>query len=570
MQENRIKDSKSGNTTSKINIASELKKFSSPAADHLSGTRKFKISGLASQDLQALYEVSKAVNSTLILDDILATVMLKSVELLKAERGFLMLLDSDNQLRFKTAHNINKKELTNKDLQVSTTLAQSVLNTGESIYTSDALNDDRFAKKKSVLEMNIRSAMCVPLRIRDQIIGVLYLDNSSEANIFLKSDLHLFELFADMAALAIQNAQFFSELSSSQRFQEAILDKTPVGIMVIDKDGVLRSYNGAAREILIQAFDSQKSDWENLDQKNILEFFSANEAAFWKENINKSENEPVEIASHLIRSKGKDDLIVRIHLSPFAFSEADSGGRIIIIEDITQRTLIERYLVVSEKMVAKGEMAAAIGHELNNYLTTIMSGAQLLPKYIEAEKFEKVSEKVDAIVSSVDRMKRFTAGLMDFSALETNRSLSQLAPVIDDVIFFVKPQQRFKNIDIEIEMPPDLPAIMMDAGQIHQVLLNLLINAADAISSRETEKGVIRISAESDESNLTLKISDNGPGIAEEIFPRLFEPHFTSKEKGHGLGLATCKKILEGHGGQITASNNPDQGASIVITLPLR
>ncbi|UCC80069.1 MAG: GHKL domain-containing protein, partial [Candidatus Zixiibacteriota bacterium] len=313
-----------------------------------------------------------------------------------------------------------------------------------------------------------------------------------------------------------------------------------------------------------------KGDWENLEQKNILELFPENERAFWKENINKSRKESVEIASHLIRLKGKDDIIVRIHFSPFAFSEDDSGERIIIIEDITRRMLIERYLVVSEKMVAKGEMAAAIGHEMNNYLTAIMSGAQLLPKYIESERFEKVSEKVESIVNSIDRMKRFTAGLMDFSALETNKSLSELAPVIDDVVFFVKPQQRFKNIDIEIDMPPDLPGIMMDPGQIHQVLLNLLINAADAINSRKAEKGVVKISVEADDSNVTLTISDNGPGIPEEIFPRLFEPHFTSKEKGHGLGLATCKKILEGHGGQITGINNPDGGACIVITLPLR
>jgi len=569
MQENKIKEAKSGNNTSKINIASELKKFSTPAVDHLSGTRKFKINALGSQDLQALYEVSKAVNSTLILDDILGIVMLKSVELLKAERGFLMLLDADNKLRFKTAHNINKKELTNKDLQVSTTLAESVVRTGKSIYTSDALNDERFAKKKSVLEMNIRSAICVPLRIKDQIIGVVYLDNSSEANIFLKSDLHLFELFADMAALAIQNAQFYSELSSFQHFQEAILDKTPVGIMILNEDGLLRSYNGTAKEILSRAFDSLKGDWEDIDSENFLGLFPSKERDFWNENVRKSKKETVEISSHLIKA-GDDDIIIRIHFSPFTRSGDDSDERIIIIEDITERTLIERYLVVSEKMVAKGEMAAAIGHELNNYLTTIMSSAQLLPRYIESSRFEKVSEKVESIVDGIDRMKRFTAGLMDFSALETNKSLIELQSVVDDVVFFVKPQQRFKNIKIEASIPPDLPRIMLDASQIHQVLFNLLINAADAINSRRIKNGAIKISADADDSNISIKISDNGPGIPDEMFPRLFEPHFTSKEKGHGLGLSTCRQITESHGGSITANNKPDGGACFIITLPLR
>jgi C4-dicarboxylate-specific signal transduction histidine kinase len=536
MRENKTTEKKHDGTTSKINIASELKKFSSTTIDHLSGTRKFKINALASQDLQALYEVSKAVNSTLILDDILGLVMLKSVELLKAERGFLMLLDSDNRLKFKTAHNINKKELTNKDLQVSTTLADSVLKTGNSIYTSDALNDERFAKKKSVLEMNIRSAMCVPLRIKEQIIGVVYLDNSSETNIFLKSDLHLFELFADMAALAIQNAQYFSELSSSQRFQEAILEKTPVGIMVIDGGGGLRSYNQTAREILSQAFRSPEKDWRDLDNENILQQLSAKERKFWEDNIAKAGKKTVEINSHMIKTGG-GELVVRIHFSPFSLGADDSGGRIIIIEDITQRTLIEKYLVVSEKMVAKGEMAAAIGHELNNYLTTIMSSAQLLPRYIESDRIEKVSEKVNSIVDGIERMKRFTRGLMDFSALETEKSLNDLVPIIDDVVFFVKPQQRFNFITIEVNVPPDMPAMMMDASQIHQVLLNLLFNAADALNSSDKKEGSVEISVTYNKSEVTIGVIDNGPGIPEEMFPHLFESHITSKEKGHGLGL---------------------------------
>jgi len=569
MQGNKTTEKNQNGTTSKINIASELKKFSAPSIDHLSGTRKVKINALASQDLQALYEVSKAVNSTLILDDILGLVMLKSVELLKAERGFLMLLDSDNHLQFKTAHNINKKELTNKDLQVSTTLANTVLDSGNSVYTSDALNDERFAKKKSVLEMNIRSAMCVPLRIKDQIIGIVYLDNSSETNIFLKSDLHLFELFADMAALAIQNAQYFSELSSSQRFQKAILENTPVGIMVLGGGGTLRSYNETARNILSRAFESLKGDWKDLDNENILQRLPRKERELWRENIEKSRTEPSEIGSHLIKSDD-GELIVRIHYSPFTVGADDSEGRIIIIEDITQRVLIERYLVASEKMVAKGEMAAAIGHELNNYLTTIMSSAQLLPRYIESDRLEKVSEKVDSIVAGVERMKRFTRGLMDFSVLETEKSLNALAPIIDDVVFFVKPQLQFKSIRIDADIPSNLPKIMMDPSQIHQVILNLLLNSAEALNSARIKNGSIKISVNSGKSKLTMIITDNGPGIPEEMFPRLFEPHITSKEKGHGLGLSTCKKIIDSHGGGISASNDPHGGAVFTIILPLR
>ncbi len=562
-------DRKTNESTSKINIASELKKFSAPAKELLSSTRKFNINALASQDLQALYEVSKAVNSTLILDEILGIVMLKSIELLKAERGFLMLLDSNNELQFKTAHNINKKQLSKKDLQVSSTIAEGVVKTGKSIYTSDALNDDRFAKKRSVLEMNIRSAICVPLKIKNQTIGIVYLDNSSEANIFLKSDLHLFELFADMAALAIQNAQHYNELSALQHFQEAVLEETPVGIIVLSEDGILRSHNSAAQRILSMAVTSLDKKWDSIINNNFLDLLPEKERSFWVDNIKDSEEAPTEISSHMLKIDD-EELILRMHFSPFANDNADLRGRIIIIEDVTDRILMEQYLVISEKMVAKGEMAAAIGHELNNYLTTIMSSAQLLPKYLNNKSMDKVTEKVDAIVDSVDRMKRFTLGLMDFSALETQKSYHKLQSVIDDVVFFVKPQHRFKHLGIEINFPDDLPGIMIDSSQIHQVLLNLLINAADAIETAKIKKGVIEISASADKDKMTLIIKDNGPGIPEVIYSRLFEPHMTSKKAGHGLGLSTSKQLVESHGGEISAENCAGGGACFTIVLPMR
>ena len=131
--------------TEKLDIASELKKFSATTAvpDIVGGYGAAH--ALGSEDLQALYEVSRAVNSTLILDEILGIVMKKSIELLKAERGFLMLLDSDGKLQFKIAHDIKKQEITKNDLRVSTTIAEGVVKSGKSLYTSDALNDGRFS-----------------------------------------------------------------------------------------------------------------------------------------------------------------------------------------------------------------------------------------------------------------------------------------------------------------------------------------------------------------------------------------------------------------------------------------
>jgi PAS domain S-box-containing protein len=553
--------------TEKLNIASELKKFSAAnTTTDITGGHG-AAHALGSEDLQVLYEVSRAVNSTLILDEILSIVMKKSIELLKAERGFLMLLDSDGKLQFKTAHNIKKQELSQSDLKVSTTIAEGVVKTGRSTYTSDAMNDDRFSGKQSVLQMNIRSAMCVPLKIKNQIIGVVYLDNSSKANIFLQSDLYLFELFADQAALAIQNAQLYTELYNLQRFQEAILDKTPVAIIVVEDNGQMRSLNAAAARLFEKAYAFNPD--RPLLGENLLRLLPEEERAFWQENIVKSSARPTEIESHKLKA-GAQDIFIRLRFSPFAHLEGDLNGRIIVAEDITEKVILEQYLIMSEKMIAKGEMAASIGHELNNYLATISSNAQLLLINITNQQYEKVPPKVEAMVSNIDKMKRFTAGLMDFSNLETRKVVCDIPRLVDDVVFFIKPQQKFKGIKIELDLAQDLPKTEIDVGQIHQVLLNLLMNAADSIRDSETKDGRIVISCRSKDEGLEITVSDNGPGISEEVLPRIFEPYITTKKTGHGLGLSTSYRIISNHKGRLSGENGSNGGAVFTVELPLR
>ena len=552
--------------THKINIASELKKFSAPKTDFKVGESEQL--ALGREDLRALYEVSRAVNSSLILDEILIIVMKKAIELLKAERGFLMLLDSEGVLQFKTAHNINKSELTKNDLQISSSIAAGVVGNGKSVYTADAMNDDRFSNKQSVLKMNIHSAMCVPLRIKDQIIGVVYLDNSASSNLFLKSDLHLFELFAEQAALAIHNAQLYSDVFDLQRLQQAILDKTPVGIMVLTENGKLVSYNDFAFLLLKEADLLPREDIGDLIGRNFYDILPDREKGFYRENIAKSAETSIEISSRRLKTSTRN-IVFRYRFSPFNHVDDNLKGRIIVVENITEKVLLEQYLILSEKMAAKGEMAAAIGHELNNYLTTISTNAQLLSRVIEKGQTEKIPSKVDSILDGIDKMKRFTAGLMDYSGLEAVKTPQDISTVIDEAIFFIKPLEKFKRVEIRTDIPQNIPAVNMDIGQINQVILNLLMNAAEAIEDGNIPRGLINMEVRVESSKLALIISDNGPGIPEEIFPNLFKPHITSKKSGHGLGLSTCQRIILNHDGTITAANNEMGGATFTVSLPL-
>src|SRR5512140_1547542 len=174
-------------------------------------------------DLKALLQVSLAINSSLVLDDVLQMVMQQAIKLMQAERGLIMLLDKDGELQVKSAYNLCREQMMEEDFRISSSVTTQVARTGKSVYTSDALADDRYAQQQSVVELHLRSIMCVPLTVKAKVIGVIYLDNTSQARMFLKSDLYLFELYAQLVSNALHNAGMYDSLYSMKRYHESVV-----------------------------------------------------------------------------------------------------------------------------------------------------------------------------------------------------------------------------------------------------------------------------------------------------------------------------------------------------------
>jgi signal transduction histidine kinase len=537
-------------------------------------------SSKTSDDLKAVLEVSLAINSSLVLEDVLQIVMQKAIDTLSAERGFIMLLDKNGELQFKTAYNLCKESMMEEDFKISNSIANTAATTGRSIYTSDAQMDERYANQKSVLELHLRSIMCVPLKIKNKVIGIIYLDNSSEAKIFLKSDLYLFELLAQQAAHAIQNANLYYNLLDLKKYNEKVVNKSPVGIVVIDSAYNLASINDAA----LATLDKNREGIMLLsDNDNPTKFFSLipeAETLKWRQMIDVAfaTNQPFE-DSRYFHNTGYEEKAFSIKISPISNIPNGSDGLILIIEDVTEKVIMEKYVILSEKLVARGEMAASIGHELNNYLAIIANNAELLAHNLQKNQAEKAKYNSTQIIESISKMKRFTDGLMDFSKLETEVVSYDLRHLIEDLLFSLKTQTRFKKIIFSVDLAGDIPNIQIDVGQIQQVLMNLLNNAADALEQRAAQeeaagnKGFskkIDLAASYDEHLALAKmtISDNGCGMAEETMQKIFQSHFTTKETGHGLGLANCRKIIKNHNGDITVTSRVNEGTNFTITIP--
>jgi signal transduction histidine kinase len=230
----------------------------------------------------------------------------------------------------------------------------------------------------------------------------------------------------------------------------------------------------------------------------------------------------------------------------------------------------QQQMIHTERMAAKGEMAAEIGHELRNQLAAIKGRAQLLLKDADRQKFDTVTRHSQLIFEQVGRMEALSRGLMDFSHKELKMERVEVNPLIQRSIEFVRTQNRFDLVEWDVQLDDPTPELRADPGQLQQVLLNLFMNAADAMKENGAPRKVICVRTLRDEreGKVQLVVSDTGVGIPASNLRKIFEPHFTTKKTGHGFGLATTYRIITNHGGKIEVESPPGEGASFTITLP--
>ena len=534
-----------------------------PRVDTSEGSSKYR-----HEDLEALLLITKVISSSLFTEEILSIVMQRAVEFLKAERGFLMLKNEAGDLEFRTAHNIQKEHLSEEDFKISSSIALKVAETGDSIYTSDAQADPRFSSQKSIHELHLRSIMCVPLKVKDEVIGIIYLDSSAQrATLFLESDLYLFELFAGQAAIAIENARLYDSVFQLKRYNEDVINHTPVGILVLNEALEVTTANRAA----YKTFGKEPIE-DSTGPIKLSNFLPADHVAYWEETceeVIRTARSFEEARYYLTR--GKEEAVLAWKAHPLATPDRKSNSAILVIDDITEKVLLEKYIILSEKLVAKEEMAASVGHELNNYLSIITSNTEMMQVNIKKTAWDKVVQNSEAVLENIGKMKRFTDTLMDFSKLEPEMREFDMRRLVEDLLFSLKPQKSFGHIRFFTHLPANLPPVTIDVGQVQQVFFNLIKNAAEAVKEAGNSAGNIEISAvfRADQQVIEIKVKDDGPGIPPENLNRIFEPRFTTKPTGHGLGLANCWRIMETHGGKITVESQPGSATTFALSFPV-
>ncbi len=527
-------------------------------------------SGMRSRNLEALLDVSKAINSTLDLDEILKRVMKHAIELLNAERGFLMLLDDEQRLKIRIAHNINKESMDNADdLAISRSVANRVATKGQSEYTSNAQEDPRYSHQKSVVALNLRFIICVPLKIKEKVIGVCYLDNQTRAGLFGKSDLHLFELFAEQAAIAIENAKLYGRLLSLTRYNENVVNKTPVGICVVDEQFRVITFNIAAEAI----FHNPDSTWTGpglvSTKTRFTDILPAEDCGVWQGMLNEvlATHKPLSKDKYFLTIGGRKT-VLSTKISPLNGIAGENPKIIIVVEDRTERTTIEEYLIRSEQMVEKAQAVRNIAHEMNNHMQTMSVSAELMPIHLKNGRVSEVAEGCDRILRGIDDMRRYTESLMEDAKFETKLVECHIKDVVEEHLFTIRPNRLFKSVRFSSDFESGLPIVRLDTGHLKSVLYNLYKNSVEAVPDGHCEI-TVRASYVADERMICLTVSDNGPGMPEEILAGVFEIAKTTKLDGHGLGLLNCRTIIENHGGTIHVESTRSKGTTFTIHLPV-
>jgi len=221
-------------------------------------------------------------------------------------------------------------------------------------------------------------------------------------------------------------------------------------------------------------------------------------------------------------------------------------------------------LVQQEKMASLGRLAAGVAHEINNPLTSILLFSSVLLDSLTPDHGDY--KKIAAIVNETIRTREIVQGLLEFSRQDQPKKAKQnFNDVVEKAISLVKNQAAFQNIEMHLDLDAHLPEVSLDANQIQQVILNILINAADAMP----DGGDIFVRSRAAPPFIVCTFEDTGKGIPEQDIPRLFDPFFTTKEKGTGLGLSICYSIIQRHGGKIEVASKEHKGTMFTIRLPI-
>ena len=570
-----------------------------------------------SRRYELLYQVSDAMTSTLEPQAVLKLILSQAVDILSATSGSLILMDKEEPdiLSIEVAHNLDPDKVESTRLRLGEGVTGIVAQSGKPLVVPDVESDPRYVE----IDSSIRSEIAVPLKLADQVIGVINLD-STRPNAFSEKDLEILVPLANHAAKVIQNAQLYDSVRQKADTLHLLQSITRSITSSLDLKEVLRRIVEGAVHLLggklgsIWLLDESKDrlhlsmsygEIERYPSQPVLPVHQSllgraiverhpltiedvqNSSLFRQKEMAVTGGFHALIAVPMLMQEEVIGLLAVYYPQIRRPSESEVGLLSALADQsvtaIQNARLHDRVFQMEEKIYqfdklsAVGETAAGLAHEIRNPLAVI----NMLVSSLE-EDFQKEDprhEDLRVIRNNIIHIHGLVEGVLNLTRVRSFvPEPTDLRQLVRNALRLLEPKTSRQQIRVRCLFEDDLPLAQVDPGRIHQVLLNLLQNSMEAIGTRgeiilslarEIKQDMKNKETSPGSEEIVMTVHDTGPGISSEAYPHLFVPFHTTKEQGIGLGLSIVRRIIEEHGGTISVKTSASEGTCITLILPV-
>jgi PAS domain S-box-containing protein len=536
-------------------------------------------------DLATVLKVSQAVSGEIVLEKLIDTLLRMAVEHAGAERG-LLILPQGSELRIQAEATTGGSWVTIdlRDAPISgAELPESVVRyaarTQESVILDDASARGSFSGDEYIGRKHARSVLCLPLMKQGKPVALLYLENNLAPRVFTPARVAVLKLLASEAATSLENGRLYRDLQEREAKIRRLVDANIIGIYIFSWEGDIVEANqaflkmvGYDREDLVAGrvrwTDLTPPEWRDRTARARAELETTGAVQpFEKEYFRKDGSRvPVLIGSAAFDEQGNQGVAFVLDLSERKRAEAE------VRESDRRYREVQTELAHANRVATMGQLAASIAHEVNQPIAATVTNAEAGLRWLRAgsSHLKEMQQVLTSIVEDGNRagevVHRIRA-LMKKAPPQKDRL--ELNGVILEIIELTRGEAVKHGVSVQTDLAESLPLIEGDRVQLQQVMLNLIMNAVEAMSGVSDGTRELLISTRKAEpGGVVVAVRDSGPGLAPASLEQLFDAFYTTKPSGLGLGLSICRSIIEAHGGRLWTSANMPRGATFEFTVP--
>lgn len=497
----------------------------------------------------ALLSVSEAVSRLTVLDEVLNKVVEIAPRILSVDYCAIFLWADDDQIYRGAAVSGLDPTTTEELLRMRLSAAEVPDLEWVRRLGHCAVIGPRDAERFGIVGAPL--LLTAPLLSGGRFYGVLQFSRRSGRS-FMQTDLRLADGIAGQAAVAIERARLVDQ---SHRLVRAV-ESTDEAVLIADRHRRTVFANPA----FLQMFGFT---WEEIAGRDAAGL-AGTLAESWVIEVQNTVSEHAWRGETVAERKNGQLFPVAVNASLIRSPDNRIEGAVAILEDITAKKQLQEQLARADRLAAAGELAAGVAHEVNNALVSILGQAELGRTSLDTARLQQALQNVE---TQGRRIADIVQDLLGFARPQTpQRGAIDLGQLVRDTLALMAHDLGRHGVRTETVAATALPPVLADAKQIQQVLVNLFTNAMQAL---QPGGGLISVRLQKDGSSVLVNVSDDGPGIPADVVARVFDPFFSTKEGGTGLGLSVSYAIVRAHGGDLTVNSTPQQGTTFTLQLPV-